>query len=134
MNLDWKFRYIACALDTEGHIACCKISHPGRKTNNFCIEIGFTNNNLEWLKFLEQLIQLKAHLRKRKNSNAWCLEYWKQPDVLTLLKSIQPFMIIKKEKIDYAIKFLESRINCSGSRNKLPYNGKEIKLINLMRT
>ncbi len=99
---DTEASYIAGILDGEGTIYFHK--------NGPRIIIGNTHRELmEWLSTL-----LKRNLTQQKGRTPsgerktpfWVLSVYRKADVLFLLEQISPYVIVKKEKVERAIKML----------------------------
>lgn len=113
------YRYIAGFFDGEG--TACRIGNSKERWR-----ASIVNTNQEVIKlimdkvtvgFIYELSTRKLHWKK-----AWVIAISKQIDVLKFLKSIEPYLIVKKDLVQVAIIDLEKFV-----KNKKEYQKYKIK-------
>jgi hypothetical protein len=123
MNYREKLAYLAGIIDGEGSL----MLWMNKKTKvrgqfNLRVNVSTTDKILmDWLfeNFGGTIYEMNAPSRKAKS-------HWKQqwiwqvnrPQILQLLKEIYPFLIIKKERCEIAIKFRETFLKRERSLSK----------------
>lgn len=122
--------YIAGIIDGEGSIAIRRDKGSGTSWYYPCLAIVNTDKNLmSWLH--SKLHFSRTHLRKRGKSRQCYLGILSAYRVYSLLKQLLPFLIVKKERAEHTIGFIEQRL-----QHTHPYSGytkEEIRLFEKVR-
>ena len=104
--------YAAGIIDSDGSISIVKFkSSDFRKGYGYSLYVRVKNTDItimEWLKkhFKGSFCQSNKQTKKWKVAYAWSITSQK---ALTFLKNILPYLIIKKERAEIAIKFQSSK-------------------------
>ncbi|MEK6878564.1 MAG: hypothetical protein AABY22_03100 [Nanoarchaeota archaeon] len=101
--------YLAAALDSEGWMSW-SISPSRHKYP----QIQFCNTNLDFVKKVANLLDsTNFSERNRKGSlgkkTCYCVSLNKGKEVLNLLKQIEPYLIVKKERANLLLSILRKR-------------------------
>jgi transposase len=99
--------YIAGMIDGEGHVIA-KESKCRGKLNEICI--GITNTNLQALEKIREWLgcgNICTAYRAKPWHDCYCLLVQKREDVKELAEALRGKVIIKNEKIEKLLKFLE---------------------------
>ena len=99
--------YLAGIVDGEGCI------HYDKNTK--CLKLAVTNTDIGLLDWLKKRIGAGAYYHKnitKADHHQKCYHFVVSAirDVLDILKAIEPYVIIKKEKVLYGIKILEAKL------------------------
>ena len=99
--------YLAGFFDGEGCISIIKTKNPLRYTLN----VHVINTNFDILKLYNNKFGGNIVKNTNKNSKEYYKEAWVwypfSDNIITFLKFIKPYTIVKNEQIEYAIKFKE---------------------------
>lgn len=114
MNHGEKLAYLAGIIDGEGSIMLWKSEIDPKRRGQFNLRINVTSTDkclTDWLyeNFGGHTYECNAPSRKAKPN--WKKQYiWSvdRPSILKFLKDIYPFLLIKKERCEIAIKFRET--------------------------
>jgi hypothetical protein len=114
MNQGEKLAYLAGIIDGEGSIMLWKSEISPKKRGQFNLRVNVSTTDkclMNWLyeNFGGTIYELNAP--SRKNKPHWKQQYiWQvnRPDILKFLKNIYPFLVIKKERCEVAIRFRET--------------------------
>ena len=115
--------WLACALDTEGHISLFK-THPRGKPY-LTARIGIANTNLN---FLQRICWLAGgNIRYKDEAKFICLQWqlYGQKRVLEFLECVFPYLIIKRERAKVVIDFCRYRLRYSGRGRFRLYDDKD---------
>jgi len=131
--------YTSAALDGEGFIAL-NSSYRDSNRRYFTVHIGFVNTDLDWLKHIQSMLGIgKLSIKPREymhHRQTYVLRIVKQKEALWLLQTIYSFLIIKREKANLIIEFLESRIACNPNAKancQRQYSKKELLIFDRYR-
>lgn len=119
MDAETKHRLLALAIDTEGCIGFTKYKLNDRL---FYPYLSFDNNSEKLCEYVRDLADCDNIIYSRKNRSQF---FWRphRKDLLRLLSSIQPFLIVKRGQCDLLIEFMEDCYVGVGQRYKtLPSN------------
>ena len=102
--------WLACAIDGEGSVGIRTI---GTKREQY-VRIQIANTDYQFMKKVSKLTNTKITARNHYEGHLGKkIVYWvtinKHKDVLTTLKLILPYLIIKKKKSKKIILFIKSR-------------------------
>jgi len=100
--------YIACALDSEGHITLIK------RRGSYSPEVGIDNTNLKFVEWIQRRVGgLKTvHTRQGKTwKTSFRLLFTGIRRTLPLLRLFEPHLIVKRRQAQLVISFCESRLN-----------------------
>jgi len=116
--------WLACALDTEGHISLFKTGHK-----YLALRVGITNTNLEFLHQITNLVG-GSIIEKRGPTRVKRAYQWQVYGIIKVyefLKAISPWLIIKREKAKIAIDYCEYRMRYKNRARgpKRPYDKKD---------
>ena len=104
------FRYLACAIDTEGSIHVSRGSEGGRY---LVPRVTVANTNLRWLQLLRKQfggrIQRMYFESKEKNHKSGYFLYFRLPEVKQLLPKCLPYLIIKKQQAKLLLALMSIR-------------------------
>ena len=109
-----KWEYIAGFFDGEG-----SLTHNGKS-----YRVTIAQANFEVLELIHSYTHL-GHIRKERKREAHWKESWvyyiaRQEDVLKFLLKVRPFLIVKKEKTEKCLPFLEKTVrSMADKKNKL---------------
>lgn len=114
MNPREKLAYLAGIVDGEGSIILWKSDIDPKKRGQFNLRINVSTTDkclMDWLyeNFAGTIYEVNAPSRRAKPH--WKKQYiWNvsRPTILQFLKDIHPFLVIKKERCEVAIKFRET--------------------------
>lgn len=114
MNHREKLAYLAGIIDGEGSIMLWKSEIDPSRRGQFNLRVNISTTDkclMVWLfeNFGGRFYEMNAPSRK-SNPN-WKQQYiWevKRPEMLKFLKNIHPFLVIKKERCEVAIRFRET--------------------------
>jgi len=106
--------YLAGIIDGEGSIYMGVNRHP-RATLGFCYEIHLEITNtdkklIEWL--MNKLGGRNVSWRPKRCDRSLCY-YWamaKLEDVYTVLKEVYPYLILKRERAEVAMNYIQKRL------------------------
>lgn len=109
--------YAAGFLDGEGCIRAQMQNHS--RTGPYChCDVAITNTNIDVLKWFKSVFGAgsirvvkyspKNPIKARKVCYKWCLD--RTLDVLPFLKAVAPYLIVKRQKAQTAINFIENCI------------------------
>ncbi len=119
--------YMAGIVDGEGTLAI------RGKGNSYCPEFRITNTDKSLIDWLNIRVHFSSmHLRKREINRRPCWDCLIRGfKMYNLLKSLLPYLIIKRKHAELLIKFIESRVN--GAPIARRYNDYEISLRNRVK-
>lgn len=114
MNHREKLAYLAGIIDGEGSIILWKAKGDPKLRGQFNLRINISSTDkilIDWIyeNFGGRCYECNAP--SRKANPHWKKQYiWTvpRPNILQFLKKIHPFLIIKKERCEVAIKFRET--------------------------
>ena len=124
--------YLAGILDGEGSIGISRYQHPQSKVPHYVTYFSIANTSEELMEWLEEKIfkkiSIKRKIKPRKSG------FGKKPcyqitigtkKVYLLLKTILPYLVIKKKRAEKVIEFAEQRFL---KPRKVPYSERELEL------
>jgi len=103
--------WLACALDGEGNL---HLSHRKKKNgtwDGWTVHLIVSNTNMDFLKYAQRLISGKIrriHRKDGKRKPIYELRNIRKNEILEILLTIQPYLIIKNKKAQEVISFLKS--------------------------
>lgn len=126
--------YTAAIIDGEGWIYANKFRRKDTGHMSTPCQIGVANTCKRVLEWLQTRYGGKIYHRNGSNMYSW--EVIRMSEMLNLLKSVRPYMIIKRDIADLMIAFLELRVDSivdghysnmmSEKANKLVYKIKDL--------
>jgi len=101
--------YVAGLFDGEGCVYCQRQWIKGKyeKYPRVHIQVSVTNQNLEVLRLLEEWFG-GGTTRKAKKSDCFHWRVTGKSDLLKFLKTVRPYLVIKRFEVEQAIKFSET--------------------------
>jgi hypothetical protein len=114
--------WLACAIDCEGHISFFEVK--GRTKPYTRVVLGVTNTSPAFLLRLKDLLPIGRieRLKALPTTRTPCYKFMikGQAKVLSVLQAVEPYLVIKRDKANLAIEFLQSRLKWSkvGDRNR----------------
>jgi DNA-binding CsgD family transcriptional regulator len=114
---EWKLGYLAGIIDGEGSIFLGRRCYKGKEY--YYPHVSVVNTSLELIKWImrEFGVENKVHEKwhpgaysTRRNKLVYVLKICGVSDVLTLLKALRPYLIVKRDKADEVIRYCEERI------------------------
>jgi len=130
MNKEEK-AYIAGFIDGEGCITFIK--HMKRDDISWEPKLEITNtdkNVLEWI--AEKIPESSLYYQEEDRNEIWKTRHYlrinKRKDLLSILKNVEPYLIVKSEQAKLMIEFLENR------KPHKSYTEREIEIAENVRT
>ena len=109
-----KYAYIAGIIDGEGCIAIRKDNHKARYANiQYCLVVNITNTDIRMLEFVKDIfggsISMRPYYKKDGcfRKKCWRIMIYSN-QAYELLVKVKPYLVIKQEQADLAMKFQES--------------------------
>lgn len=99
--------YIAGIFDGEGHIS---LKRTSVKKYSLVPYVGITNTNIELLNYIHSIFGGKIITLKIKNAMKHKQAYYlgfRKGEVIKLLNSIKPFLLIKKNQCEIVLNFIK---------------------------
>lgn len=116
--------YLAGLMDADGCIAMSKMIAGPQKTKNhrYAATMNIVNTSPDLMKWLVEKFggiyrQRRRMSEKHKPTFDW---YFNNGKALWILKLIEPFLVVKKERARVVIEFLENRVLPSGFFKRIP--------------
>jgi len=110
---DLEAAYVACAIDTEGTIYHGLHKNPRSGTLSRVVLVNISNTDRNWIDYLQKLVPFtKVYVQSWEalsTTDCYRLVTTRKEDVLMLLRTIEPFLIIKRKKAQEAIEWIETR-------------------------
>lgn len=117
--------WLACAIDSEGSIGFYRRGFNQDGVPNRAVRCELVNTNREYMEKAAQLMKAKLKQRKmagqRKDGHPYKLVYYvevKHVKAYNLLKLIEPFLIVKREKAKELFALYENDVIKSRSFHK----------------
>lgn len=142
-----KWAYFAGFFDGEGYVGFTTLKAPASKKRvnrlinedgtrrQILLRLGITNTDLAVLEELKTFVAAGGvYVHERKRKKEWKLTYVfataKQSVIAGLLRGMLPFLRIKKQRAELALKWIESR-ECGKTRR--PISDSEFSIFLTMR-
>jgi len=118
-------QYLAGSIDCDGCISIVKMKNTGTgRSLRYEVRVKMTNTHLPFLLILQNQYggHLKTLSRGGKNQPNWKPAYdlcWGTKNSEDVLRAILPYLIIKKERAEVALKLREDLIYKGSSKSRL---------------
>jgi len=115
--------WLACAIDTDGFISIKRQSTKatGRTYVVYLPQVGFGNNSKEIVEHFGNLIKAKPHktslIKPYTDRYHWNVYTTNTENILTLLQNCLPYLIVKKAKAEFIIKYCKFRLSNPGDHS-----------------
>jgi hypothetical protein len=109
-------------------------------TRNRCYSVActLTNNHIEVLLYIQNLVGGKIYTRKSKNekhSDCYALNFTSRESILFFLEQIKDNLIIKQKQAEIVITYIKSRFKRSPMRgSNIPIDDNEFDMIKNVRS
>ena len=112
MTINEKFAYLAGIIDGEGSISIEIQGTKNRKTDYYTVRLIVINTDLRLLEWIESnyggSIKSRTKYINRKQCYNWVLFSF---NAANLLKNCLPYLIVKKQRAEILIEFMNSKLD-----------------------
>ncbi|MFC0268574.1 LAGLIDADG family homing endonuclease [Kushneria aurantia] len=112
--------YLAGILDADGSISISKMKAGAQRTTapRYVLTINVVNTSRELMEWLVEAFSGRYKVRRKAQGNHRATYDWwfNNGKALPLLKTVEPYLLIKKERVLLAIEFLEGWVTIHGGR------------------
>ena len=108
MTADTDLAYMAGLIDGEGCVSIDKINHKNGRTY-YGLRVTFTNSSIEvieWIK--DHFAKHTWHTTDHRGKKSIHCMVWRSDQAAELLRSLQPYLVVKARHAEWAILFQDS--------------------------